>query len=114
MAMGGEEWQTLALYPDRQRLQNNFILLWLAKDDQNVAKDTTQLVLWYRHYQRLKTTGQHYQYFEEQVFGQSTQPVFGFIDTLKRPFGKMMRYTRNKDEVEAFIESGFTKGDPEK
>lgn len=109
MSMTGREWKTLSLYKDKINIQNNFILAWLPVDDQTVANDTSQIVFWYGEQRKLIKKGDHYKYFEEQTFQQSTQPLFCFIDTLKKPYGKSIGYTPDKQEVEAFINSGLIK-----
>lgn len=107
MSEGGKEWKTLSLFGDNDKIQDNFIIAWLAVDDIKPAKDTNKVVFWYGKERRLVKLGDHYKYFEEVTFNQSTQPLFCFIDTLKKPFGKVLGYTNNKKEVENFVYSGL-------
>lgn len=108
-AVHGMEWKTLSLYQDKTNIQNNFILAWLPVDDQTIANDTSQVVFWYSKQRKLIKKGDQYKYFEEHTFQQSTQPLLCFIDTLKKPYGKSIGYTPDKQEVEAFINSGLIK-----
>lgn len=106
MSESGREWKTLSLFGDNDKIQDNFIITWLAVDDTRLAKDTNQTVFWYGEERKLTKLGEHNKYFEETVFKQSTQPLFCFIDTLKQPFGKMLNYTNDKKDVEDFVYSG--------
>lgn len=107
MSENGKEWKTLSVYGDNNKIQNNFIIAWLAVDDRRTAKDTNQFVFWYGKNRKLIEIGDQNKYFEESVFNQSTQPLFCFIDTSKKAFGKTIGYTPDKKEVEAFINSGL-------
>jgi len=107
MAMRNMEWKTLSLYPGRSKIQDHFVLLWLAVDDRRILKDTSQVVFWYNQYIRLKEIGDKNKYFEETVFGFSTQPFFCFIDSLKKPFGKVIGYERDERKLDDFIASGL-------
>jgi hypothetical protein len=109
MSVHGLEWKTLSLYGNANKINNNFVIAWLAVDDKSPAKDTSQRVFWYGKQRHLTDMGDQYKYFEETVFHQSTQPLFCFIDSTKKPFGKVMGYTRDEDQIEAFIESGLNK-----
>ena len=109
MSMPGREWQTLSLYGDNHKIQNNFIISWLAVDDKSIAADTSQSVFWYGEQRKLLSVGDQNKYFEEKTFNISTQPLFCFIDTAKNSFGKILGYTRSEKDVKAFVNSGFKK-----
>ena len=109
MAVSGSEWRTLAQYGDNNKIQNNFIITWLAVDDKRVSADTNQVVFWYGKQRKLKDIGDQNKYFEEKVFNQSSQPLFCFIDTTKRAFGETLGYTNDKNAVNAFVNSGLKK-----
>lgn len=109
MDMGGKEWKTLAAYGDNDKIQDNFIIAWLAVDDNQIAKDTNQVVSWYGKDRKLISVGDQTKYYMEKSFEQSTVPLFCFIDTLKKSFGKTIGYTPVKTDVEDFINSGLTK-----
>jgi thioredoxin-related protein len=107
MSNSGREWQTLNLYGDNYKIQNNFIITWLAVDDNSIAADTSQSVFWYGKQRKLISVGDQNKYFEEKTFNISTQPLFCFIDTAKNTFGKILGYTRSEKDVKAFLNSGF-------
>ncbi len=107
MSMPGREWETLAIYGDNNKIQNNFIITWLAVDDKSIAADTNQIVFWYGKQRKLISIGDKNKYFEEKIFKVSTQPLFCFIDTSKNAIGGVLGYTRNIEEVIAFINSGL-------
>jgi thiol:disulfide interchange protein DsbD len=109
MAMPGREWQTLTLYGDHHKIQNNFIITWLAVDDKSISNDTSQSVFWYGEQRKLLSVGDQNKYFEEKTFNKSTQPLFCFIDTAKNAFGKILGYSRNEKDIKAFVNSGFKK-----
>jgi hypothetical protein len=108
MAVPNQEWKTLSAYGDNKKIQDNFIIAWLAVDDKQNAIDTTKTVFWRGKDRKLITIGDQNKYYEETVFNISTQPLFWFIDSLKIPFGKTLGYTPIKEDVEAFINSGLT------
>jgi hypothetical protein len=105
----GKEWQTLCLYKDINKLYNNFILTWLPVDDKTTAKDTTRIGIWNGQKWKLKSIGDQNHNFELETFKYSSVPLFCFIDTLKKPFGKTIGWTSDKKEIEDFINSGLTK-----
>ncbi|MES2514663.1 MAG: hypothetical protein V4580_10990 [Bacteroidota bacterium] len=109
MAIPGREWETLSLYDNKTNIENNFVIAWLAVDETAIASDTNQVVFWYGKQTKLKTAGYQNKYLQEQLFKTSTQPLFCFIDTTKRAFGETIGYTRSKDAVNAFINSGLKK-----
>jgi hypothetical protein len=109
MDEGGKEWKTLSAYGDNNKIQDNFIIAWLAVDDNRTAKDTNQIVSWYGKDRKLISVGDQNKYYEEKTFLQSTVPLFCFIDNLKKPFGKILNYTSVKTDIDDFINSGLTK-----
>ncbi len=109
MDEGGKEWKTLIAYGDYDKIQDNFVIAWLAVADKRIAKDTNQIVSWYGNDRKLISVGDHNKYHLEKSFLQSSVPLFCFLDTLKKPFGKTIGYTPVKTDVEDFINSGLTK-----
>lgn len=109
LAIGGQEWRTLSLYPDLDKLHQKFVIAWLAVDDKRLAADTNEIVFWYGKQRRLREVGGKNKYLEESIYNSSTQPLYCFMDTLKNSFGKKLGYTKNQSNVETFINSGLTK-----
>lgn len=107
MSENGKEWKTLSLFGDNDKIQDNFIIAWLAVDDTRLASDTNQVVFWYGKKSKLIKAGDKNKYFEEATFNQSTQPLFCFIDTIQKPFGTILGYTKDKKEIEDFVYSGI-------
>jgi hypothetical protein len=107
MSEPGREWKILSLFGNNDKLQDSFIITWLAVDDKTTEKDTNQIVFLYGKEQKIIKQGDQNKYFQEIIFKKSTQPLFCFIDTLKKPFGKTLGFTNSKKEVEDFVYSGI-------
>ncbi len=107
MSESGKEWKTLSIFGDNDKIQDNFIIAWLAVDDTRPTSDTNQVVFWYGKERKLVKSGDKNKYFEEATFKQSSQPLFCFVDTIRKPFGKILGYTNDKKVVEDFVYSGI-------
>lgn len=108
VSVPNQDWKTLTRYGDNKKIQDNFIIVWLAVDDKRIASDTNQTVLWYGKERKLITIGDHNKYLEEITFKNSSQPLLCLLDSLKKPLGKTLGYTPDKKDVEEFINSGLT------
>lgn len=109
LAIGGQEWRTLSLYTDRDKIHEEFVIAWLAVDDQSTVFDTTQTVFWYGKQRRLISMGDKNKFFQESLFNSSTQPFYAFLDIDKKPIGQTLTYTKTQADVDAFVNSGLTK-----
>ncbi|MBS1635710.1 MAG: hypothetical protein JST26_07280 [Bacteroidetes bacterium] len=107
MSMPGMEWRTLALYGDNDKIQNHFIIARLAVDNPEPAKDSTRTVFWHGQNRQLLTKGDQYKYLEETMYSYSTQPMFCFMDTLKRPIGNILGYNCDVKKTSDFINEGI-------
>lgn len=105
----GREWETLLLYDDIDKINERFIIAWLPVDDRKNAKDTLQIGDWNGKEWKLKSIGDKNSFFERETFKYSTVPLLCFIDSLKKPFGKVLSYSAKESEVKAFIDSGLSK-----
>lgn len=105
----GREWETLLLYNDIDKINKSFIIAWLPLDDRKKAKDTLQIGDWNGEEWKLKSIGDQNSFFERETFKHSTVPILCFIDSLKRPFDKVIAYTTEESEVKEFIDSGLSK-----
>lgn len=107
MAIGGQEWRTLSLLADPDKIYHQFVIAWLAVDDSRPSLDTSQTVFWHGKQRRLTTIGDKNKYLEELLFNTATQPLFGFMDTSQNIFGQTLGYTKNQSDVDSFINSGL-------
>ncbi len=101
-----KEWKTLSLYSDFNDLYDNFVIAWLPVDDTKPLKDT--LMFPFCRWQ-ITTVGLYNGYRQREFTNTYTQPTFCFIDKNSKPYGQIIGYTNDKEEVETFIKSGFTK-----
>lgn len=103
------QWRTLAAFEDNDKIQENFIIARLPVDDKRLAKDTTKVVIWNGQEHRLRTIGNRYSWFQNEVFKSLSQPFLCFVDTMTEPYGQTLSYETNKEKVTSFINSGLTK-----
>ncbi|MBA3680618.1 MAG: hypothetical protein H0W73_05570 [Bacteroidetes bacterium] len=103
------EWRTLAAFDDEKKIAENFIIAWLPVDDKKPLIDTNQVVLWGNMNMKLKTIGDRYSFFQNDVFKASCQPQLCFIDTMKMPIGETTYAEWDKAAVTKFINSGLKK-----
>ncbi|MBK8368618.1 MAG: hypothetical protein IPL10_14750 [Bacteroidetes bacterium] len=104
-----KNWESLKYYNDPNFINSNFKIVWLPVDSKVKAKDTTLTVFWYGKTRTLTTIGDQNKYFQEIVFNQSTQPLYCFIDTIKKPVGQVIGYEHDIKKITDFINSGLTK-----
>ena len=104
MDEGGKEWKTLSLFGDNDKIQDNFIIAWLAVDDKTPLKDTLRFV--FARYP-ITTIGLYNYYRQTELTATSTQPTFCFLDTTEKVYGQKIGYTTDKKEVEDFVYSGI-------
>jgi hypothetical protein len=105
---GPVEWETLSLYEDKKKLYDNFVIACLYVDDKRDLCDTQTVLLGNRPF-KLKTIGNLYSYLQANVFQCNTQPQLAFLDTNLVAYGKVQSWTKNKQDVNEFIESGLKK-----
>ncbi|MCU0435183.1 MAG: hypothetical protein MUC87_17130 [Bacteroidia bacterium] len=107
MAIPNKEWETLDLYGDKKFIQNNYVIAWLPVDDKKPLDDTTQTVLIHGQTYYITTEGRKYAMIQRKLFNHNSQPLYGILNQNLEPVGKAIGYTKDKREVEAFIESGL-------
>ena len=96
--------------PDDEKLiKDNFVIAVLYVDDREKLKDTTLTTEVNGEIWNISTIGRKYQAMQISLFKNNAQPLFCFMNSNLHPFGKIMGYTKDKKEVEAFIASGLEK-----
>jgi hypothetical protein len=113
MDEGGKEWKTLTYFGDNNKIQNNFILYWVPVDDKTPVDDPDQTFLVNEKEVELKTVGERNWYWQTNLTKTSTQPTMCFIDTIGAKYGDNLNYSKDKNEIETFINVGLdskTKG----
>jgi len=103
MATPGNEWRTLEVFGNNNKIQNNFILLWVPVDDKTVADDPEQTFIVNQKEITLKTVGERNLYWQTNLTKTNTQPVICVIDTVGKKYGGNLAYTKDEKEVSSFI-----------
>jgi|ERR1043165_44029 hypothetical protein len=102
------EWKALSLYPDPDFIQKNFVIAWIAVDDRKEL-DKPYSTVFMNHTYNIRTYGNQNNMLQMRLTKTNGSPTFCFLDTNLHQYGKVMRYTIDRSEVEAFIESGITR-----
>jgi hypothetical protein len=108
MDVPGKEWKMLSVYPDRNIIQEKFILLWLPVDDKRRLKDSLPVSVFGREFY-MRTVGELNYSRQLSLTGTNTQPTFCFLDKTGKVYGQKTGYTSDKEKVKAFIKSGSPK-----
>lgn len=108
-AIPRKEWQILDLLDDEKLIKDNFVIAVLYVDDREKLKDTTLTTEVNGEIWNISTIGRKYLAMQISLFQNNAHPLFCFMDSNLRPLGKIMGYTKDKKEVDAFIASGLEK-----
>jgi len=107
MSVSGLEWRTLSVYGDNNKIQNNFILVWLPVDDKTIASDTNHIVHWHDKDQKLITIGDQNKFYQEILTNTNIQPTMCFIEKNRSKVANILGYSKEPSEVKAFINMGL-------
>ena len=107
MAESGIEWRTLSYYGNNNKIQDKFILLWLAVDETTLLNDTIGHIDCFGPRRYLVTVGDKNTLWQALLTKTNTQPTMCFIDTNENPKGHLLHYGKDEQKLRNFIESGL-------
>ncbi len=107
MDMAGKEWRTLSYYGDNNKIQNNFILLWVPVDDKTPVEDPEQTFFINGKEVPLKTIGDRNWYWQINLTKTSSQPIICVIDNAGKKYGDTLSFTKDSKEVSSFINTAL-------
>ncbi|MCA6364128.1 MAG: hypothetical protein IM638_13910 [Bacteroidetes bacterium] len=109
MALPGMEWDVLDRFGNPEFIQKNYVIAWLPVDDKKQLKDTTQTEIIQGKTYRITTEGKRNAVLQIKLFNTNGQPVYGILNPALKPVCPPLFYTKDEEEVEAFIKSGIVK-----
>lgn len=108
LADPGREWETLANLGDNDFIQDNFIIVWLPVDDNNLLADTTTVATVFGKTIRVKTVGNRNIVLQMRLTDSNMQPWLCCVDTnMIRHGNTMIAGSNDRNEVKDFLMNGL-------
>jgi thiol:disulfide interchange protein DsbD len=98
------------VWPDAEvtkRLNNNVVLVSLYVDEKTALNPKDYMkVKWYGKEREITDIGDKFKYFEETVYGQSTQPLYVLVDQNEKVLNSIRGYNPSISEYITWLDEG--------